>query len=886
MVERAPSGVLHPYVMDFGLAREVNATGPSRASALEGTPRYMAPEQARGDTRHLDRRTDVYSLGVTLYELLAGQPPFKGDSEVDILLAVLLEEPTPLRVCDKDLPADLEAITHKCLEKEPAARYDSAKALAEDLGRYLNGEPVLARRVSLLERGYRQARRHKVATASIALAMTVVLALSTVMVRAQLRAARDFERAEELGQDIKELELFLRFASSLPLHDVGREQAVIRKRMDEMAAQFGGRRGQAAALVEYALGRGFLALGEPERARERLIAGLQLGHRSPDAHYALGRALGELYQRGLDQTRFAGTPGWQAQQREKLRRELLTPALHELAQGQGQRLEPTSFAQGVLAYQSGRYKEAMDHARQTLEQAPWLYEADLLIADCLRALGEAAHLAGKHKESIELYEKAAAHYRAAREVGRSDPQVHTREAQLWIQRIEVEADAGHEPTAAGEQAIAASERAIATQTAGLWGYQAKANSLMRILHHKQAYGQDPGHLPEEILELARRILRFDPDNAMASYFVAVTQIIKFTFAMEHGHSGAEFFDESIRYYKRTLELKPDYSRAYNDLGCAYGLRAQWLGLHGEPFAPHFADSLRYLRRAIAEDAEDVYPKYNLCDIGARYMRLQLMVGRGDFALLAEARELERWFARQNRRDYSLYSYIGQAMIPKIAHDVAQGQPLEADVAEALGYFGKSLAENPQFPETERGRAEVFALQSLDALLGQRDATASLEAGLAAAQRASELNPLDAATHLLRARLLLYRSRTVQGAAQQAALGAGETAARRALELDGESAEGRIVLAQLLGGRGAVDQGLAMAAAALQINPRQAEALATRAALLLLGATGSAPAPEPAARREQARAALTQALAINPLLQREYAPLGKALRVLPAPAPPG
>ena len=181
MIERTADGKFHPYVMDFGLAREQESGEQSRTGAgiIEGTPRYMAPEQARGDTRHLDRRTDVYALGVTLYELLAGRSPYSATSEVDILLAVLVQEPQPLRQVDPTIPVDLEAVALKCLEKEPGARYDSARALAEDLGRYLDGEPVRARRIGLVQRLVRRARRHK---PLVALATALLLSLTVLVV--------------------------------------------------------------------------------------------------------------------------------------------------------------------------------------------------------------------------------------------------------------------------------------------------------------------------------------------------------------------------------------------------------------------------------------------------------------------------------------------------------------------------------------------------------------------------------------------------------------------------------------------------------------------------------------------------------------------------------
>ncbi|HEX8110952.1 MAG TPA: serine/threonine-protein kinase, partial [Kofleriaceae bacterium] len=144
MVERAPDGELRPYVMDFGVARDwmgsVTLTG-----TVVGTPNYMAPEQAQGEGTQLDRRADVYSLGATLYALLTRRPPAEGSNALAVLMRVCTDEPVRPRTIDPDVPVDLEAIAMKCLEKERAARYDSARALADDLTRFLAGEPVAAR---------------------------------------------------------------------------------------------------------------------------------------------------------------------------------------------------------------------------------------------------------------------------------------------------------------------------------------------------------------------------------------------------------------------------------------------------------------------------------------------------------------------------------------------------------------------------------------------------------------------------------------------------------------------------------------------------------------------------------------------------------------------
>ena len=200
-----PSNVIideqdQPRIVDFGLARRLEGASELTVTGqVLGSPNYLPPEQAAAQRGRVSRRTDVYGLGATLYHLLTGRPPFQAESLAQALDLVLHSEPVAPRLLNPSLPRDLETICLRCLEKEPAKRYPTAQMLAEELGRFLNGDPITARPLGPLGKAWRWCRR-KPQVASLAGVAALAIALGFAGVLWEWRKAEAQRQRAEAGE--------------------------------------------------------------------------------------------------------------------------------------------------------------------------------------------------------------------------------------------------------------------------------------------------------------------------------------------------------------------------------------------------------------------------------------------------------------------------------------------------------------------------------------------------------------------------------------------------------------------------------------------------------------------------------------------------------------
>lgn len=383
LVERAPEGTLKPWVVDFGLARDLTRADVTLTWAFSGTPAFMSPGQAAGEPPCI--ADDIFSLGATLYAVLSGVPPFEAATVVGLLEQQSRGEAKPLRQRLAHVPKDLNTIVMTCLAPEPDRRYPTAFELESDLRRFLAGEPIKARPCTFAYRLWRRTRKHKVLVSTVAMALLIIAGLFGWNLQAGRRAARQAELATRFGLEVKELENLMRLERLMPPHDLRPAEARLRQGADQIRSQMKqlGRLGFGPG--HYALGRVHLVLNEDEAALKELEAAWAAGFRAPEAAYALVLARFRLFDRALKLAQTTHrTPASFDEARSQLQAKW-GPSIEEAyRQSHGQRLEHPAFGEALMARLRGDNKLCIRKCQEAHQAIPWLIEARVLEVEAKR----------------------------------------------------------------------------------------------------------------------------------------------------------------------------------------------------------------------------------------------------------------------------------------------------------------------------------------------------------------------------------------------------------------------------------------------------------------------------------------------------------------------
>jgi eukaryotic-like serine/threonine-protein kinase len=783
MVERAPDGALRPYVMDFGLARSVQDDGATLSGAVLGTPRYMAPEQASSHAGKLDRRADVYSLGATLYHLLTGEPPIPGITLLEVMHHLQATEPRAPRALDPNLPADLESIVMKCLEKDRSARYDSARALADDLGRFLDGEPVHARPAGPWYWMRKRIAKHRRlvgfgATALVALAVAVAWGIQT-----RREASEREQLARQFTERVERIEAMARYAALSPAHDIRGDQAAIRARMAELDREIRTAGAVAIGPGNYALGRGYLALDDDARALTHLAAAWQHGFREPRVAYALALVMGHLYQQGVLAAERIEQKDLRAARKREIEQRYRDPALGYLAQSQGAEVPSTEYVDALVAFYEGHLEDALRHLDAIGGGLPWFYEAPELRGDILLARALSLRDQGERDRARLDFEAGRKAYAAAGAVGESIPAVYESLGELEYAAMVMELYGQGDVVPPFDRAVAATAHALAimpdhyealvlearayrsmaerqaSQGADLDDLLAKAIAaaqravaafpersqarleLARIYRQwgeaRQSKSQDPSEQLGKAVEISKTIAREDRDGVYYGHLGLVFSVWG-SYQDQVGEDAEVNRSRSIDAFTRALQINDRIDGVWINLGINYYKRAS------SPRAKDPDDDLSQALHAL-DQARSINPKHVVPYFYEGEIHT-LIAERARLRGVDGGPELERALGMYegglaiNPRIPHLHNGIGQVRLDQAKQAWDRGADPEPWLDQARAAFEQAIAVAPDQGFGYNNLGDMLALRARWQRARDEDPSASIRASVAALNQAIQRIP--------------------------------------------------------------------------------------------------------------------------------------------------
>jgi len=754
MVVTAEDGSIKPYVVDFGLAREVSSTSESLQNGIVGTPAYMSPEQAEGSSALLDRRSDVYSLGATLYDLIAGRTPFVGTNALTLLTQVMTDEPPALSSIRKGVPPQLETIVMTCLQRDPARRYESARDLGEDLQRFLDGARVQAKRPPLTYVLWQRAKRHKAVVAVASIGLCVALVLGAMWIQSARRAAKQAELARELGEDVEYVELFLRSAYGLPTHDIEREQKIVRQRLEAIQRRMteAGRAGEGPG--HYALGRADVALHEYEAARLQLQEAIAAGYMRPEVHYALGLALGGRYREELDAARRIEDQTARAEAIKKAEMTFRDPALQHLRGSGETAVESRAYIEGLVALYEKRYDDAAVKAAQASEESPWLYEAKKLEGDALFEAGMAASEQGTRDEARVLFGKATSAYERCAIMARSDAEVHEALCGTWIQRLALDRWEVKPYQTLFDSALSTCDAAGQANPRNSGALTKKSQAYFWVGELKSFKGEDPRPMFELSATTAMAAKRLAPDDVISADMIGNALALIANHERKLGNDPRPTAQKAIQHFNEAVQIQPSFAWAWNDAGRALMNNVEYENSIGLESFPSYEPSIQRFERAIKENSTYQMSYLNLIWVLVIQANHEFSAGKDPRTTVQRAVDIcirgkkidPKWFPMMNN--------CGWAELVTAQYDQASGGNPEAAITRTEQHFQSSLDLVKVESDTHFGMGAAKHVRALYQVRQNLDASKSFIEARDFLRRAIELNGSEPAIHAELGSLLL------------------------------------------------------------------------------------------------------------------------------------